>query len=54
MTDLSLCTEKGADIPLLELYLATHPGPRKVLVIDLDGTDNPTRIKAGAPVSTKK
>jgi Transposase DDE domain group 1 len=27
---------------LLELYLATHPGPRKVLVIDLDGTDDPT------------
>jgi hypothetical protein len=27
---------------LLELYLATHPGPRKVVVIDLDGTDDPT------------
>jgi Transposase DDE domain group 1 len=27
---------------LLELYLATHPCPRKVLVIDLDGTDDPT------------
>jgi hypothetical protein len=27
---------------LLELYLETHPGPRKVMVIDLDGTDDPT------------
>jgi Transposase DDE domain group 1 len=27
---------------LLELYLETHPGPRKVIVIDLDGTDDPT------------
>jgi hypothetical protein len=27
---------------LLELYLKTHPGPRKVIVIDLDGTDDPT------------
>jgi hypothetical protein len=26
----------------LELYLQTHPGPRKVVVIDLDGTDDPT------------
>jgi hypothetical protein len=27
---------------LLELYLASHPGPRKVVVINLDGTDDPT------------
>jgi len=27
---------------LLALYLATHLGPRKVLLIDLDGTDDPT------------
>jgi hypothetical protein len=27
---------------LLDLYLKTHPGPRKVVVIDLDGTDDPT------------
>jgi hypothetical protein len=27
---------------LVDLYLETHPGPRKVVVIDLDGTDDPT------------
>jgi hypothetical protein len=27
---------------LLELYLKTHPGPRKVIVLDMDGTDDPT------------
>jgi hypothetical protein len=27
---------------LLDLYLKTHPGPRKVIVIDMDATDDPT------------
>jgi hypothetical protein len=27
---------------LWDLYLATHPNPRKVVVVDLDGTDDPT------------
>ena len=27
---------------LLELYLKTHPGPRKVIVLDMDATDDPT------------
>lgn len=27
---------------LLDLYLKTHPGPRKVIVLDLDATDDPT------------
>jgi hypothetical protein len=27
---------------MLELYLASHPGPRKVLVIDLGGTGDST------------
>ena len=27
---------------LLDLYLKTHPGPRKVIVLDMDGTDDPT------------
>ena len=30
---------------LLELYLKTHPGPRKVIVIDMDATDDPTHGK---------
>lgn len=30
---------------LLELYLKTHPGPRKVIVLDMDGTDDPTHGK---------
>jgi hypothetical protein len=27
---------------LLKLYLKTHPGPRKVIVLDMDATDDPT------------
>jgi hypothetical protein len=27
---------------LLDLYVKTHPGPRRVIVIDLDATDDPT------------
>lgn len=27
---------------LLDLYLKTHPGPRKVIVLDMDATDDPT------------
>jgi hypothetical protein len=27
---------------LLELYLKTHPGPRKVFVLDMDAIDDPT------------
>jgi len=27
---------------LLDLYLKTHPGPRQVIVIDIDATDDPT------------
>ena len=27
---------------LVELYLKTHPGPRKIIVLDLDATDDPT------------
>jgi hypothetical protein len=27
---------------LIELYLKTHPGPRKVIVLDMDATDDPT------------
>jgi hypothetical protein len=27
---------------LIDLYLKTHPGPRKVIVIDMDATDDPT------------
>jgi len=27
---------------LLNLYLKTHPGPRKVIVLDMDATDDPT------------
>ena len=27
---------------LLTLYLKTHPGPRKVIVLDMDATDDPT------------
>jgi hypothetical protein len=30
---------------LLELYLKTHLGPRKVIVIDMDATDDPTHGK---------
>jgi len=30
---------------LLDLYLKTHPGPRKVIVIDMDATDDPTHGK---------
>ena len=30
---------------LLELYLKTHPGPRKVIVLDMDATDDPTHGK---------
>ena len=30
---------------LLELYLKTHPGPRKVIVLDMDTTDDPTHGK---------
>jgi hypothetical protein len=30
---------------LLELYLKTHPGPRKVIVLDMDATDDPTHVK---------
>jgi len=30
---------------LLELYLKTHPGPRKVIVLDVDATDDPTHGK---------
>jgi len=30
---------------LLELYLKTHPGPRKVVVLDMDATDDPTHGK---------
>ncbi len=26
----------------LDLYLKTHPGPRKVIVLDMDATDDPT------------
>jgi hypothetical protein len=27
---------------LLDLYLKTHPGPRKIIVLDMDATDDPT------------
>ena len=27
---------------LLDLYLKTHPAPRKVVVLDMDATDDPT------------
>ena len=27
---------------LLDLYLKTHPGPRKVIVLDMDATNDPT------------
>ena len=27
---------------LLELYLKTHPGPRKTIILDMDATDDPT------------
>ena len=27
---------------LLKLYLKTHPGPRQVIVLDMDATDDPT------------
>lgn len=30
---------------LLDLYLNTHPGPRKVIVLDMDATDDPTHGK---------
>ena len=30
---------------LLELYLKTYPGPRKVIVLDMDATDDPTHGK---------
>jgi hypothetical protein len=30
---------------LLDLYLKTHPGPRKVIVLDMDSTDDPTHGK---------
>jgi hypothetical protein len=30
---------------LLDLYLKTHPGPRQVIVIDMDATDDPTHGK---------
>jgi hypothetical protein len=30
---------------LLDLYLKTHPGPRKVIVLDMDATDDPTHGK---------
>ena len=30
---------------LLALYLKTHPGPRKVIVLDMDATDDPTHGK---------
>jgi hypothetical protein len=30
---------------LLELYLKTHPGPRQVIVLDMDATDDPTHGK---------
>jgi hypothetical protein len=32
-------------IVLLDLYLKTHPGPRKVIVLDMDATDDPTHGK---------
>ena len=30
---------------LLEVYLQTHPGPRKLIVLDMDATDDPTHGK---------
>ena len=30
---------------LLELYLKTHPGPRKIIILDMDATDDPTHGK---------
>jgi hypothetical protein len=30
---------------LLELYLTTHPGPRKTIILDMDATDDPTHGK---------
>lgn len=30
---------------LLELYLKTHPGPRKTIILDMDATDDPTHGK---------
>ena len=30
---------------LLDLYFKTHPGPRKVIVLDMDATDDPTHGK---------
>ena len=31
---------------LLDLYLKTHPGPRKVIVLDMDATHDPTPLPA--------
>jgi hypothetical protein len=30
---------------LLDLYLKTHPGPRKAIILDMDATDDPTHGK---------
>jgi hypothetical protein len=30
---------------LLDLYIKTHPGPRKVIILDMDATDDPTHGK---------
>jgi hypothetical protein len=30
---------------LLDLYLKTHPGPRKTIILDMDATDDPTHGK---------
>jgi hypothetical protein len=30
---------------LVDLYLKTHPGPRKVIILDVDATDDPTHGK---------
>jgi len=30
---------------LFQLYLKTHPSPRKTIVLDMDGTDDPTHEK---------
>jgi len=37
---------------LLELYLKTHPGPRKVIVLDMDGTDDPPTAGSNSASST--
>ena len=38
---------------LLELYLKTHPGPRKTIILDMDATDDPTPWEAAAQLLSR-